>query len=201
MDLDGTLLNGNSLRIFMRHLPGVLLKRNAWGDAIVALWWMGRRTLRLVSHKKMKWHLCRIARRHLIEKDWEEMAETMLGYVNPKVEAYLSDPANNECRKYMATAAMEEYALPLGRMLGFDEVLATRYSEDEANYEELRGIKKREGIEGILNKKRLRMESFLTDHSDDLPTASAFPLQTILVNPSRKSLEMFRNAGITRGLN
>lgn len=200
MDLDGTLLNGNSLKIFMRHLPGVLVKRNAWMPALASIWWMGQRILRLVSHKKMKWHLCNIARRHLLEKDWESMAERMLGYVSPMVEAYLSGPANKECRKYIATAAMEEYALPLGRKLGFDGVLATRYSEDEANYEEMRGIKKREGIEGILNKKRLRMESFLTDHSDDLPTASAFPLQTILVNPSCKSLEIFRNAGITRVL-
>ncbi|MCM1142577.1 MAG: haloacid dehalogenase-like hydrolase [Muribaculum sp.] len=200
VDLDGTLLQGNSMKMFMRRLPGVLLRHHALGASLSSLWWMGLRSLRLVSHKNMKWHLTGIGRRHLLEEEWEEMAERMLDKVNPAVKEYMEAPAREKCRKYIATAAMEEYARPLSRLLGCDGVVATQFAEDKSDYMEMRGPEKRDGIEALMEKERLRLESFLTDHYDDLPTASVYPFLTILVNPSRKMQALFRNVGVTRYL-
>lgn len=200
VDLDGTLLKGNSMKIFMGRLPGVLLRRHAFVASLVSLWWMGLRSLRIVSHKNMKWHLTRIALRHLLEEDWEAMSERMLENVNPIVRDYMDAPARVKCRKYIATAAMEEYVIPLSRMLGYDGVVATQFANDRSDYVEMRGSEKRDGIEALMEKERLRLESFLTDHYDDLPTASVFPFLTILVNPSRKMQTLFRNVGVTRYL-
>lgn len=200
VDLDGTLLKGNSLRIFMKRLPGTLLRRHAPAASVASLWWMTIRLLRLIDHKGMKWHLTKIARNELLEEDWEYMAESMLENVNPQVKEYLEAPCREKCKKYIATAAPEEYALPLSRLLGLDGVVATKYAEEKSDYEEMRGLAKYEGIENLMQKERLRMESFLTDHYDDMPTARAYPGLTILVNPTRKMQALFHHIGVTRYL-
>ncbi len=200
VDLDGTLLTCNSMRIFMKRLPTVLLKRHAVGAFCSSLWWMAGRLLRMTSHKDMKWHLTKIARRHLIEEDWEKMAARMLEYVNPLVREYVDSPSREKCVKYIATAAMEEYALPLSRLLGYEGAVASRFVNEQSEYEEMRGLSKLYGIQALLNEKRLRPESFLTDHYDDIPTAREYPGLTILVNPTRKMQSIFHRVGVTRYL-
>lgn len=148
----------------------------------------------------MKWHLTKIAREHLEEEDWEELAERMAQTVNPKVRDYIQSRRERGCLTYIATAAMEEYTLPLCRLLGYDGVLATQFTEDLSDYEELKQHAKHDAIERLLQEKELRLESFLTDHTDDLPTAKAFPNLTILAGASEKSANEFRSCGITRYL-
>lgn len=200
IDLDGTLLKGNSLKMFMKRLPGILLRRRAFAATSAALWWMGWRSVRMVSHKSMKWHLTRIARAHLLDEDWDAMAEKMLGKINPAVSDFVSSPSRANCKKIIATAAPEEYVLPLSRLLGYDGAVATRFVDDKSEYEEMRGLKKLEGIQSLMEEEHLRLESFLTDHYDDIPTAREYPGLTILVNPTRKMQSIFHNVGVTRYL-
>lgn len=200
VDLDGTLLIGNSMRIFMKTLPATLWKRRAPGAMAASLWWMGWRSVRIISHRSMKWHLTAIARRHLADEDWEAIAEKMAEDINPVVRDYVASPSRAKCKKYIATAAMEEYVAPLSRILGYDGAVATRFTEEKSDYAETRGSRKRDDIEALLESGRLRLESFLTDHYDDLPTASAFPNLTILVNPTPKMQHLFHNVGVTRYL-
>lgn len=199
-DLDGTLISANSMHIFMKRLPGMLMKRRAIGGAIGALWWNWLRSLRLVSHRSMKWHLTKTARQHLEDEDWEDLAERMAQSINPKVRGYIQSRRERGCLTYIATAAMEEYTLPLCRLLGYDGVLATQFTEDLSDYEELKQHAKHDAIERLLEEQELRLESFLTDHTDDLPTAKAFPNLTILAGASEKAANEFRSCGITRYL-
>lgn len=199
-DLDGTLISANSMHIFMQRLPGMLMKRGAIGGAIGSLWWNWLRSLRIISHRSMKWHLTKTARRHLEDSDWEELAERMARSVNPKVRDYIQSRRERGCLTYIATAAMEEYALPLSRLLGYDGALATEFTESLDDYEELSRHSKHEAIERLLEEKELRLESFLTDHPDDIPTAAAYPGLTILVGPTKKTADEFRNSGVTRYL-
>ena len=200
VDLDGTLISANSMHIFMRLLPGMLVKRGAIGGAIGSLWWNAMRSLRLISHRSMKWHLTKTARRHLEDSDWERIALQMSEDINPKVNAYIQSRRERGCLTYIATAAIEEYTLPLCRRLGFDGVLSTRFADTLQDYEELKGHAKHEAIERLLDEEQLRLESFLTDHTDDLPTAKAFPNLTIFAGTSDKIADEFRAAGITRYL-
>ena len=200
VDLDGTLLSANSMHIFMRRLPGMLMKRKAPGAAMSSLWQIGLRRMRIVSHRSMKWHLTKAARRHLLEEDWETLAEEMSAAVNPSVKDYIESRRARGCITYLATAAMEEYAEPLSRMMGYEGALTTKFTENISEYEELNRHAKHGAIERLLNEEGLRLESFLTDHTDDLPTAKAYPNLTILVGASAKTADEFREAGITRYL-
>ena len=201
MDLDGTLLSANSMHIFMRRLPGMLMRRKAVRSAIGSLWRTFLRSMRLIDHRSMKWYLTKTARRHLEESDWEELAEAMLTTVNSKVSEYIQSRRDRGCLTYIATAAAEEYAIPICRRLGYEGILATKFSDSLRDYEELSRHAKHDAIERLLESEQLRLESFLTDHTDDLPTAKAYPLLTIIVGATQKTADEFREAGITRYLN
>lgn len=200
LDLDGTLISGNSMHIFMKRLPGLLLKRHAFSGALSTLWWTWMRSLKFMSHRKMKWHLTKTARRRLLDEDWESIAAILKGHLNPRVMEYALSRRQRGCRTYIATAALEEYAIPLSRLLGFDGAVATQFSDKFSEYEELNGYAKHDAIESLLAEEGLRLESFLTDHDDDLPTASAYPGLTIMVDPSDKSAHSFQMNGVTRYL-
>ena len=201
MDLDGTLLTANSMHIFMRRLPRLLMKHRAFGAAISCLWWTGLRSIRLTSHHTMKWHLTKAARQHLEDSDWEDLATIMLENVNSSVADYITSRRERGCLTYIATAAAEEYAVPICKALSYDGTLATKFTEDISDYEELKRHAKHDAIEKLLESEKLRLESFLTDHTDDLPTAKAYPLLTILVGATPKIADDFREAGVTRYLN
>lgn len=198
VDLDGSLISGNSMHIFMKRLPGLLMKRRSPGAAIGALWWTWLRSLHIVSHSNMKWHLTKTARRHLQEEDWENMAATIAESINPRVSDLIDSRRKLGCLTYIATAALEEYALPLSRILGYEGAVATKFSDDQETYEEMKGHTKHAGIEQLLSQENLRLESFITDHPDDLPTAKAYPFLTILVNPTQKIADQFHEIGVTR---
>lgn len=200
VDLDGTLISGNSMHIFMKRLPGMLMKRHAPWAAISALWHIWLRSFRITNHGKMKWHLTKIARLHLEESDWEDLAEIIARSVNLDVKNLVESRRKIGCLTYIATAAIEEYTLPLCRLLGYEGVVATKFSDSQNDYEEMNGDTKRIGIEQLLAQEKLRLESFITDHPDDLPTAKAYPYLTVVVNPSQKTADQFREVGVTRYL-
>ncbi|MDE5839777.1 MAG: haloacid dehalogenase-like hydrolase [Muribaculaceae bacterium] len=200
VDLDGTLLVSNSMHVFMRRLPGMLLKRRSPGAAVGSLWWILLRCLKVIDHRNMKWHLTKTARKILHESDWNSLAQRMLKSINPHVRDFVESRRDLGCKTFIATAAMEEYTLPLCNMLGYDGVIATEFSDEMGNYEEKKGYAKHDGIENLLSTEGLRLESFITDHPDDIPTASAYPGLTILVNPTRKTADQFREIGVTRYL-
>ncbi len=200
VDLDGTLISGNSMHIFMKRLPGLLMKRHSPKGVISTLWWTALRSLRLVSHKNMKWHLTKIARKHLQQEDWEWLAEVIAQSINPIIKDKIDARRQRRCRTYIATAALEEYSLPLCRALGYDGVIATTFNERKGDYREMKGEAKRDAIMQMLEEKMLIPESFFTDHPDDLPMAKVYPSLTIVVNPTRKIEEKFRAIGVTRFL-
>ncbi len=201
VDLDGSLITGNSMHIFMKKLPRLLMKRHSPGAALSAIWWTWMRSLRLVSHTNMKWHLTKTARRHLEDEDWAWLAESIAESINPHVRDLVASRRERGCHTYIATAALEEYTLHLCRLLGYEGAIATRFTEDKADYEEMKGEAKHDGIEQLLAQENLRLESFITDHPDDLPTAKAYPYLTVVVNPTQKVADKFHEVGVTRYLN
>lgn len=200
VDLDGSLISGNTMHIFMKCLPGMLMKRRSAGAAISALWQTWLRSLHLISHSSMKWHLTRIARRNLEESDWEELAEIIAQSINTHVKDLVESRRKLGCLTYIATAAIEEYAIPFCRLMGYEGAIATKFSDKQSDYEEMKGDIKLNGIEQLMAQENLRLESFITDHPDDLPTAKAYPNLTVVVNPTQKTADQFREVGVTRYL-
>ena len=199
VDLDGTLLRGNSMKRFMRWLPAALWKRRAPLEAAAALWWSGLRAARLVSHRRMKWHLGVIGNRSLRGADWKRFAEhELIPMVNPAVAGHIDALRKSGAKVCLASAAMEPYVEPLRDLLRYEHQLSTPHSETFESYIEMRGQRKLDAIRDLLTSGGYNLTRFLTDHADDMPTAAAYPTRTILVNPSPASLQRFTAAGITR---
>lgn len=188
VDLDGTLINGNSIKIFMEKMPYMLIKNGNVRCGLMALGLMAARAFRAISHKKMKWHLTRIAREWLNPGDWEAIENSILLKLNRDVRDFLEMHRARGFKIYMATAAMSDYAVGIGDRLGFERTLATDFHPRQADYKELRGNMKRDAILRLAEEDNLELAVFLTDHHDDLPTLESFPGRKIMVNPSEKTL-------------
>lgn len=189
-DLDGTLIDGNSMKIFMGWLPIRLLKSGKILSAISSLLWLSLRAARLISHPRMKWELTRIARRRLHPKDWAEIAERIAMSANSDVERFLRLRKKAGDRLCLATAAPEEYAVIIARHRGMDYVTATTFTPDFTDFIENKGVRKLAGIRNLMQRENLAVTFFLTDHHDDLPSIEAFAEKTYLVNPSRKTRDL-----------
>ncbi|MDE6812006.1 MAG: haloacid dehalogenase-like hydrolase [Muribaculaceae bacterium] len=198
VDLDGTLLKANSMRLFMKRLPLMLLRAKAPAATFCALWSIFLRVLKISDHRMMKWRLTGLARQHLKDKDWADFATSLVSRINPVVNDLIKKKHREGCRIFIATAAPGEYAIPLADFLGYDGVVATAYSNTPEDYHELRGERKLFGINDLINHNNLTLDTFLTDHSDDLPTAQAYPDQTLLVDPTDDSASKFLTAGVSR---
>lgn len=196
IDLDGTLIKGNSMKIFMKWLPLRLARKGDISAAIKAIWWISLRAFRLTSHPRMKWHLTRIAKKTLNPHDWEEIAERILTSVNHDVDRLLTLRRQEGDSICLATAAPSEYAGIIARKHGFEYVCATTFTPKFSDYSENKGIRKLNSIRNIIETEGLRLTLFLTDHHDDLPTIKAFPGKTLLVNPSQKTIDQCKNINI-----
>lgn len=191
VDLDGTMIKGNSMKLFMVWLPLRLLKKRRFPDFLRTVSWIALRAARLTSHKRMKWNLTRIARTHLSDSDWNSIATRVLTHVNPDVDIFISKEKRNGARICLATAAPEEYASIIAETLDMEYCLATVFTPYFSDYSENKGDIKLDAIQDLMTNENLDMSAFLTDHHDDLPVMKAFPEQTILISPSRKTRTRF----------
>ena len=154
IDLDGTLVAGNTFTLYVRSLfprrPLIILP--------VLL-----RKLRLISHARAKEQIMQAG---APDKFLQQFVDRLCGLVRPEVLALAK-----ACDvRILATAAPETYALPLGRRLGFTHILATRKGEAENKSEE-----KCRRVAEVLDAGNATLKVGATDHPDDRQLVRAFP--------------------------
>lgn len=160
IDLDGTLIRGNSFTLFvkfaMRHFPAA-----APGTAFTAL----LRKLRLISHSEAKRRIMKRTSRYFHGKPLEKFLSILELRVRPYFREIL---ASHPGIMILASAAPEEYALPLAERLGFDAAVATT----AGCREECRGERKVSQLKriGVIFDRNTHV---FTDHTDDLPLLRA----------------------------
>jgi phosphoserine phosphatase len=174
-DLDGTILAVNSFPRWVSHIafgrmPRLGLRERIRLSLRAQILLLRRKSGRIDHARFMRdiqhaWH-------DSVEADDERMRALLLRRVRPALRPLLREIAAGDRDAVLATAAAGEYAIGLGRDLGFRHVLAT-------------GVRLKPGEE--LNsgqQKLLRVRAFLenenwhgrplillTDHIDDLPLA------------------------------
>lgn len=160
IDLDGTLIEGNSFTLFvkfaLRRFPAATP-----GIAFTVL----LRKLRLISHREAKRRIMKMASRHFTGKPLDEF----LSIIERRVRPFFRDIlASHPAVLILASAAPEEYALPLAKRLGFDAAVAT----PAGSLEECRGERKVSRLRdlGVSFDGDTRV---FTDHTDDLPLLRA----------------------------
>lgn len=177
IDLDGTILRGNSYRLWVRHLLlgpfSHLSIRERLGLRL--------RTIRLLASRKLlRWHHARVkgelrllwAQAVRSDMNGAEIA-ILLACLKADVRAWfkpvLERVAAGQLDAIAATAAAGEYAVPFMQQLGFSEILAT--TSAPALYQENLGEAKAHAVAALVQARGWEQRPLLvlTDHRDDLP--------------------------------
>lgn len=187
VDLDGTLLRGNSLRLLIRHLAAKLWseRRYASFGKIAAL--LALRRVRAISHVAMKYPLHRLAARTLDERETERFVTArLLPRLNRTLMRRLAAMKEQRCRIIIATAAPDLYLPSLCRHVGADGWLATPLAERRADYLETRGNRKKALAQRLAAENGVKIILVATDHEDDIPLLALDGVSRLLVNPTPK---------------
>ncbi len=189
VDLDGTLIAGNSLHIYLKCGVMSLLHDGKWGKALRVLLLGGLRVLRIVSHRRMKF-----AALQLIEPTNElrnEFCKKIERLRRPEVEQLLKDFSDNNYDIILATAAADIYVGWIWQGIS----LATPMANNKQR-RELRGETKRNAVLQYAQQHNQELYAVITDHSDDLALLMCGARQNILINPSPSTIAAAQMAGV-----
>lgn len=185
VDLDGTYIKGNTLKIYLKCGIRYFIENNKYRDLCKVLVGVGKRKLRLLTHLEMK----NIIMRTLYPYN-ENLTGIFVNYVtgriNSKVNSFIDGrKAQGHCI-LLATAAPDLYVQAIWD--GF--FVATVYCvESQGCLAECRGIEKLKRVRKWLADNNCKLDTIITDHKDDFPLLEANRNGTnILVNPSQTTI-------------
>ena len=196
VDLDGTLLQGNSFRMFIRFLVGHLKERGAYTSLAKVIGLLAARKAGVISHVAMKYPIHRLGTQTMSDIDLTEFASQLAGALNQRLVRELSRLRSEGARIVLATAAPALYIPYLFRHLNFDEWIATPLSGEYDGYVETRGETKRRLVCALAGEKGWNVEAVVTDHDDDLPSLLLPFVRRILVNPTSTLKDALDTAGL-----
>ena len=184
VDLDGTLIAGNSLHEYLK--AAMTLRHPGRTLEIIAL--LGLRSLRLISHSRMKFTLLRHIKAddRLKTKFLRKIDALRRESVTKKIEEYKAEGA----RILLATAAADFYV----EWLWDGPFVATETTENR-ELKECRGKEKLKRVREQLEPGEI-LEAVITDHHDDLPLLLAGAAANYLVAPSAKTEAQLEKAGV-----
>lgn len=166
VDLDGTLIAGNSLRIYIAEaLRDMWRRKPVSALTIVSL--VTLRKLRLITHRRMKFGaLARIQPTDRLRQRFTACIEAIR---RPSVSNILDGYRRMGCTVLLATAAPDTY-IP---WIWHGPYVATP-STDNLNRRECRGEAKARAVKQFIGIER-HLEAVITDHADDLELLAAGP--------------------------
>lgn len=186
IDLDGTYIDGNTLKIYLSsgiHYLSSHLKFKPLSSLMSAV---AKRKAGLTSHNEMK----RVILSTLfpfpeILSKFKDAADIR---INPIVKDLISHRQQLGHRILLATAAPDFYVRSIWR----GDFVATQFQPDQPLVECM-GEEKLRRVKQWLSDNGCRLDCVVTDHKDDAPLLNYNSEgQNILVNPSDATLRFFR---------
>lgn len=191
VDLDGTYLNGNTLKIYFQCGIKFLMSRGQLPKAIFLMAYAIARRLRLITHIKLKKEI--LDTLFPYSEILPKFRQTALRKVNPMVKALIERNYHAGHKILLATAAPSFYVKEIWSE-GY--LIATEYSPDKPDLIECRGDEKLRRVNEWISQHYCILDTVVSDHCDDAPLFAANTCTAedanILVNPDRKTLRFFR---------
>ena len=184
IDLDGTLLDCNSLELYLATALRHLLRAGRIDRVAGMAWWIGLRRLRLISHETMKYRAIALA--GSTPEMTARFVDEAKRHYNPRVLDFIERAGKRGDVLLLATAAAECYV----PVIWHGEFVASPMGGPDCRDE-----RKRDAVARWLDSRNLHLGYFLTDHTDDLPLARhamAEGATVVLVNPDALTLKLFK---------
>lgn len=180
VDLDGTLIQGNSFHEFIK----INFKYARFSIKLKLIYLSLLRIFRIIKHSQLKFKILKIiSLDERIKKDFKNKINEMK---NEKVWDLLDKFYKTGAEIWLATAAPDIY-IPI---IWNGKFIATKSYNNEKMIE-CKGINKVKEIKNKLNKKDVVIAIF-TDHYDDIPLIRLCSGTSFLVKPSKKSIRKIR---------
>ena len=180
MDLDGTLYSANTFHLFLKYMVYQAFRSMQWLWLIQLILYMVMRGLRMISHKRLKFHVLR----HV-----HGLRNLDIGGFVASIDTYKRNwqtliPADTEVI-ILATAAPEIYSKIIADREQFTTCVATLMnSKVEEDFEENMGEVKLRNVNEVLRQMGIPdIDYVMTDHLDDWPLIKQAS-HTYLVQPS-----------------
>lgn len=200
VDLDGTLINGNSMTMFVMYSFRLLVMRGRLGDAWRVAKAVFKRKTGQVSHREMKYCIMSVLYKALSGEDICNFAQLLAGKVNRVVMHIISDALSCGQKVILATAAPDIYISELAGVLGIDHFTATKMTDNVDSYEENRGEIKKKRVVELVGSLDGYLETVITDHLDDIPLLSYCNGTNLIVSPDAATLLALKKNGIKYNL-
>ncbi len=180
-DLDGTIIRRNSFPIWAAMMLGLRSDGLPWGQRLALSFAVQRlllaRKLRRLDHDSLLRRLQTLWRVAAMQPGVtiaERLQTRLASLVRPNMEPILRLVAEDVMDGILATAAAGDYAIPLGRKLGFSTIIATGV-ERQPDEPHNSGTHKRDRVLALLRERGWseRPRIFFNDHMDDLPLMQA----------------------------
>ena len=200
VDLDGTLIDENSMTMFVRYSFRLLVRRGRLGDAWRVMKAVFKRKIGLTSHREMKYCIMTVLYPALSGDDIRSFARSLAGKVNRVVMQIVDEALSRGQRVVLATAAPDIYIPEFAGILGIDLFTATKMTGDVDSYEENRGEIKKKRVVELVDSLDGYIETVITDHLDDIPLLLHCHGTNLIVSPGAKTLLALKNNGIKYNL-
>lgn len=174
IDLDGTLVRGNTLHEYLRLGLIEAMRGLRVRDTLAIAGWTGLRALKLVNHRRMKFGALRHIRPDARLR--ERFAARIQSMLNPEVLSLISEFKEEGCTVLLATAAPDTY-IP---WIWDGEYLATA-TDGNPDMTENRGVEKLRRVREYAAQHGCRLYAVVTDHEDDRPLLNAGAPRTLLI--------------------
>lgn len=184
VDLDGTLIDGNSLHLFLR----VALRHAPLLDRMRIARLMLLRRLRKISHVDMKFGCLGIVRPD--EAFRSEFVRRFRAMLRPEIVRTIDRYKESGDTVLLATAAADMYV----KWIWDGDFVATSV-HDNPNRRECRGDAKVEAVRAFMRPGDT-LEAVFTDHSDDIPLLQMGASRNYLVDPSTSTVVALNDLSI-----
>lgn len=189
VDLDGTLLRGNSLHIFAACSMRDALRHGRLAQAATVAGWLFLRRLRLCGHRRMKWAV--IGATAITPSFKVDFVRKIHKSINPQVKTLIDERRHEGTTVLLATAAADLYV----PWIWDGPYVATR-TADNPSHIECRGEEKLKAVMAYAANNCLTPTTIVTDHHDDMALLMVPFAERILVSPSAKTLRAIKDTGI-----
>ncbi|MCM1139689.1 MAG: haloacid dehalogenase-like hydrolase [Muribaculum sp.] len=198
VDLDGTLLRGNSLREMIKFMLHESLCKFEYGTFIKITVLLSLRKAGLINHRQLKHPIHRISRKWMTKENrLHRFADILNSLINQDVYNLIENIRQKGTKVVIATAAPDIYMPHLLARLSYDEYTATPFMTKLTDYEENRGNNKRRNLEALAKIRGWKITHVITDHVDDIPILMLPVRERILVSPSDELCNKLRNLNLS----
>ena len=180
VDLDGSLYSINTFHFFITYLIRHSIRRIDVSLFCLLVYVIGLRGLKIISHSKMKYIILNSI------KSKEQIGYKKFVSSISKYKREIEAIKNNFDLKILATAAPSCYASIIAKNEQFHTCLGTNFPTKSFHdrFENIKEEKKENVMNYLVSQNITKIDTFITDHLDDLPLIK-LANRNIIVSPSQ----------------